>query len=116
MLENIYISLTVIPIADVAPYLSVTNEGVLQGRPVLLDTSGKRFFFEWRSVIACRESAVDSVPMMPCYVSSTNSSQQPVDLTGLTKVDDAYRIPNGDGEIKINVCRQISTTGGMVII
>lgn len=78
-----------------------------QGKPVLLDTIGETFYFEWRSLIACQSYSEDHEHQIPCYVYDTDHNLH--DLSGLTKIKSPFSVTTADRKsLEFNVCRKVS--------
>lgn len=76
--------------------------------PVFVSSYACDTYFEWHTTVACKSSP--RINEIKCYLYDTNGRLR--DLGPLVKTSGSYRVEtdddSGDGEMYINICRDIS--------
>lgn len=82
---------------------------------MLLDNQGGKYYFEWKSHIACKGSVATqnaAKPQMPCYIYNGDDL---IDLTDMTNTT-SYKVQKDSANYTLNICRNVTDVSGKLTV
>ena len=73
------------------------------------------YYFDWKTLVACKKNLQSTLPQMPCYVYTP--TQHLIDLSGLTKTKSSYTVKTDSStDLKINICNNIDPGMSLLVL